>query len=1068
MCIVAGSGFAQDISDSNVPLPKPPVLQETTYALQGFVSTSIVKDILFAQVEGLTEDDRILARLAFGFRDGVDQLIDSERLSMGLKAIDATDRFRIVDGSIVGHEGKNVLFLTIVPWPKLKSINIVVPAELKKRVQPWLQDIRKGTRIGNYAIDAWERRAESWLDAWGYPNSRAEIVRTKNGESIEVRITVRQTNLINKLEISSDSNFGLLDPKSIQNELDKLLKSLVEKQKNWPSEVQRNIVNRLNRRFAKKGHFYAKAIFSRENSEKLSIEINAGPVVRLGVTGTKMRKGQLKKILNLPSVDRFGEDLLEEARRRLAGKYHDEGRPFTKVMRSETDLNSINGIVQKHLVYNFKEADLLRVSKTVLTEKDGHKPTKLLAEAKNEIDNYFSGSHKATTEFASLSKTLAENHYIIKGYPDKQIFTEWGEVNKGRTELNISAIEGEYQELKEINIVIDVSEHRDEILKEVLKFFDEKISKNAGVSQFDFQPTQKNWIIGPIQWSQEDNVTYLKMLTPNPFVPIHIAELVSVIRQALASEGAVSPRVDAKPVDMENSGKKVIITVPEQQFEQLRRIVIQGAENTRAEFIRGIMRPPDSQTTDQERMWFGRPLVLSRITATRAELGSFGIFRSVDVVTLREALDGSDPSRWQPGDMMFRLSERPVWNFSNSFSYDRSVGYQFGLGAQKINMLGKARTMDFNIRAGDGTINSSTLRRIFSTGDPSRSLDTYSMGYTDPWLPTGIVGKRLGNRALWRGEVAFIKERQNVYLIFHRRYTTSLEWHLRDKKNDHRTFRFGYRFENVGVNGPDASEMQDQVRSPNRSILSIPFIQFVRDTRDNPFDPRRGSIAVIQFDVALQTLGTSANSSFIKADLRYAWNYPIGLGAKYGVLSLATRLGAARPTASSSLEMPLSERFFGGGPNSHRGIEPDQLGPFSAIFEREKTFPYNPITDDEGSQRYRMAPIGGQGIAIVNLDYRFPLPVIGEWIWGELFVDSGEVYNRIREVSQSSSFLSPFPHWRTSAGTGLILRLGGFPIKMEYAWDVRQVLGKTDGDIYTNYTKRTRLTNFLVSAGIQF
>ncbi|MCL1907764.1 MAG: BamA/TamA family outer membrane protein [Holophagaceae bacterium] len=1042
----------------------------------------IVRDIIYVPSPKLTEDDKHFARLAFGYRENVQQAIDQERMFVGLNAIRATDRFMDVGGRIVEDEGETKLLLALVPWPEIKSIQVVAPPELEKRIKPWLKDLRKGTRLGNFAKDSWERRAEDWLKVWGYPEPFAEISRSESGDSIEIKIDTGRPDLIDQIDISDSSSLGAIDRRAIQGGLDRALKKLAKDKKNWPDEVQRMVVRRLNSLFAKEGHYFAKIDFSRETySGKLNISIDAGPVVSMSVSGARMRVGQLRKLLNLPSADRFGEDLLFETDRRLAGKFRLEGRPFAEVWHTLTPLPTAGGINREQLRYVIRGADRLSVAKIEFEGNEDFQSDYLLDAAKINAGGFFSRTPKATSEFEILCRTMVENYYILKGYPSVRVNTKWLRAGKKEADLLITVDEGAYKELIEINIVMDIDQQNEDIIKNIFNFIDEKNSEAPSSLPLDFNPSQRDWIKSPIRCELNDNGYKLTMLDSTPFVRIHIADLISVIQHTLASAGVVAPRVEAQLNEAGQNGISVDLTIPQQNFERLRRIVIQGADRTKAEFIRGIMRPTDnsgnqgsqdgqSASNDQGRMWFGRPLVISRITATRTELGSFGIFRSVDASSVEEALGGysAGPSPWQPGDMMFRLAERPVWNFSNSISYDRSVGYQFGIGAQRLNMLGKARTLDLNVLAGDGTINSSTLRQIFSTGDPSRSIDIYSIGYTDPWLPTGSLGWMLGNRALMRSEVAFIKERQNVYLIFHRRYTTSLEWRVQDTKYDTRTVRLGYRFENVGVNGPNVDEMQDQVRSPDRSLLSVPFAQFIRDTRDNPFDPKRGSVALLQLDVALQSLGTSANSSFVKADFRFAWNFPITRDARFGVLSLAVRLGAARPTASTSLEMPLSERFFAGGPNSHRGIEPDQLGPFGMVFERERTYPYRQVLDREGRYRYRMTPIGGQGIALVNLDYRFPLPVIGQWMWGELFIDSGEVYNRVREVDRANSYLPPFPHWRTSAGAGLILRLGGFPIKVEYAWDARRMLGKKDEDVYSSYAERTKLKNLLVSAGIQF
>ena len=72
------------------------------------------------------------------------------------------------------------------------------------------------------------------------------------------------------------------------------------------------------------------------------------------------------------------------------------------------------------------------------------------------------------------------------------------------------------------------------------------------------------------------------------------------------------------------------------------------------------------------------------------------------------------------------------------------------------------------------------------------------------------------------------------------------------------------------------------------------------------------------------------------------------------------RLGLARPTADSAQDLPLSERFFGGGSFTVRGVEPDMLGDIQR-------------TDSLGNKLVQPIPLGGQGLVVVNLEYRFPL-----------------------------------------------------------------------------------------------
>jgi len=1020
----------------------------------------------------------LFARHALGAREG--QGITQERLNLGLAAIRTTDRFRAVRSEIEMIGGAKVLRIYLDRWPKLKSVEIEIPPGLKKRVKPWLHDLRKGSRPGDIALESWKQRAKEWLVVWGFPEAKVEILRLGEGNELKVGIDIGRPQLIRQLALSGD--IGRLEKKI----MDDLKALLLKNPTNWTNETRREVVRLLNKRFAKQKQLFATAAF-RWDAEKglLGIEVKSGPMVAVSASGPKLRAGQIKKQLALPSVDGYGEGLLNETDRRLTARLTGSGRPLATVRHSIIpDGRGQDNSVR--IVYTVERGEVLRVGEISLSGNEDVPDDELMANLKTR--GLFSSTVKATPDFADAVNEQVLGRYISLGYADARTWREWKDAGPKNVNLAITIDEGRKQELKEIEIALGTlgEQEREAVVAQLFAFFSDRATKKLAVGQAEFETDRGEWIRSKMQWQAIGDGTYrLEMLGAPPYMKIHIAELRSAIQSALATIGVQNPRVEVDPQQAGTGDSvKVVLAVPPQGTARLRRIVIQGAEHTSADFLFGLMRPNDNS----EKVWYGVPLVSSKINDTRRILSGQGIFSSVDVRRMEDPTDGQlvGPSLWEPGDLVFRLRERKQWDFGSSFSYDRAVGYQIGAGVQRINIGGRAKTADFSMKAGDGTINSPSLRKFFTTGDPTRSLDVYSVGFTDPWLSTKTLSNFLAEKALWRSEAAYVKERQNAYLIFRRRYTSSLEWRLgegassewrnRQKKKDSMAVRLGYRFENVGVIGPDESEMQDQVRSPAHSTLSIPFVQFLWDARDNPFDPKSGSVFLFQFDAASQAFGTSSNSSYLKADIRYAYNLPIGGGGRYGIVSLAARVGAARPTASTSMEMPLSERFFAGGPNSHRGIEPDQLGPYGWVYVREPNYPYRPITVGPDHQRqYRMTPVGGQGIALVNLDYRFPLPMLSQWIWGGLFIDSGEVYSRVRDFSRGGSYQleyphnrSPFIHWRTSAGAGLILRLGGFPIKVEYAWDVRKMLGKVDDIFYERYVDRTRLKNLLVSVGVQF
>ena len=221
---------------------------------------------------------------------------------------------------------------------------------------------------------------------------------------------------------------------------------------------------------------------------------------------------------------------------------------------------------------------------------------------------------------------------------------------------------------------------------------------------------------------------------------------------------------------------------------------------------------------------------------------------------------------WRESDLVLRLEERSHWVFSESFGYDKSTGYNFGYGVQRLNFQGMGRTLDFGLRAGDGTINNSTLRRWFPTGDFSRSVDSYTIGYTDPWFSPGFLTSILPERVRYRAEASYVQEQQSAYLIRRRRVLNGLEWRM----DATHVLRIGHRFERsdvrlvdlVDLNTPqyelfkpileDPQLLNKATRSPSRSTISAPYFKWIRDTRDSPYDPTTGVITSLRLDLANQ------------------------------------------------------------------------------------------------------------------------------------------------------------------------------------------------------------------------
>ena len=164
----------------------------------------------------------------------------------------------------------------------------------------------------------------------------------------------------------------------------------------------------------------------------------------------------------------------------------------------------------------------------------------------------------------------------------------------------------------------------------------------------------------------------------------------------------------------------------------------------------------------------------------------------------------------------------------------------------------------------------------------------------------------------------------------------------------------------------------------------------------------------------------SAEASFTK--LFWQQTQYLSLG-DWGTLAGSFRMGIIEPGSSGteldpilppdlpSAAIPISERFFAGGRTTHRAFERDSLGiPGQSLIERP-----------DGS----LLEVGGNGLLLFNLDYRFP---ISGAIEGVVFTDVGQVWGDWQKVDLDEL------RWGLGFGVRYASPVG--PIRLEVGWKV--------------------------------
>jgi outer membrane protein insertion porin family len=204
----------------------------------------------------------------------------------------------------------------------------------------------------------------------------------------------------------------------------------------------------------------------------------------------------------------------------------------------------------------------------------------------------------------------------------------------------------------------------------------------------------------------------------------------------------------------------------------------------------------------------------------------------------------------------------------------------------------------------------------------------------------------------------------------------------------HTMFSLSYRLENTNLSQVDLSVPVEEMDPHIRSLT----VSLNHDTRDNLFDPIRGWYANWSNEIAGSFL--QGSSTFARSVLTLKQFCPLGRKA---VLGSSLELGWMDSFGDKE-EVPISERFYAGGPTSLRGFGYQMVGPMDTIGE----------------------PFGGQVKVVWNvLELR---QSIFRMFGGALFIDVGNVWSRPETVKLTDLRVNSGAGLRVNSPLG-ILRL---------------------------------------------
>jgi outer membrane protein assembly factor BamA len=319
---------------------------------------------------------------------------------------------------------------------------------------------------------------------------------------------------------------------------------------------------------------------------------------------------------------------------------------------------------------------------------------------------------------------------------------------------------------------------------------------------------------------------------------------------------------------------------------------------------------------------------------------------------------------------------------------------QAGLDASERDVLirveeGKARSLTYGL----GWDSESGLRGLFGYSDNNVWGEAYSLRTDVRWSQRDKRFRLIFNQpSLFDQPVTltstvFYEDAAEINLPFEvTRYGARSEA-VRVFGNRRLSLALDYRIVKLQVNPGVAANDIERNDQPYQITSLVP--SFFWDRRDDPIATTRGWSSLVQLQYAFPAFRT--DTEFVKLFVQQTGFFNLG---KPGVIAASLRAGAIQPylalpaNASDPLrdfpsrDVPIAERFFAGGDSTNRAYGRDELGiPGETQIRKTSGSGY--------------LPVGGDGLLLFNLEYRFP--VFGDF-GGTLFYDAGNVWADWRSI----------------------------------------------------------------------
>ncbi|HYL15433.1 MAG TPA: POTRA domain-containing protein [Terriglobales bacterium] len=704
-----------------------------------------------------------------------------------------------------------------------------------------------------------------------------------------------------------------------------------------------NALQRLRKKYQKKNRLLAQVTVNHvyrpeKNAVDYTFDIDPGPVVEVAVEGFHLSRRLIRKYIPVYEENALDEDLLNEGRRNLLDYLQTRGFFEAKVAIKRESAGTSN--------------DRLRVS-YVVDPGPRHKLVKIGI----EIQTLSPTGIKYFDEADLRSRMQVQ--------PAGRLFSH-GRYSQSLLASDIRGLEALYraQGFAQVKITSNLIDNYGGVPNQlaVQLQVDEGPQTLVGALH----------IMGNKSRSEDELRSVIYTQEGQPFSDYYVSNDRDSILNDYFNHGFpnASFEASAKPMEGQPYRMDVTFTVHEGDQVFVDQVLLSGLYHTRPYIVQR-----------QLQVHPGDPVSQIDMLDTQRRLYDLSIFNQVD--TAVQNPDGKEREK----NILVNVREAKRYTFNYGVGLEFQTGQPTG-GASPTGRTGVSPRVSFEVTRLNFRGRNHTIAFKSHVG---RLQQRALLSYDAPrWFNSDNLRLTF---------TTFYDNTLDVTTFTSRRLEGSVQAEQKLSKASTLFYRFQYRRVQAANFASNFSPNQVPLLSqPTR--VGMPGFSYIRNRRDSDLESTRGSYTTLDAGVAAGYFGSEANFSrllvqnstyhLFKKKYVFARSTTIGMEDAFGNTVILSPAAAASQTCGTSSTappcppvIPLPERFFSGGGNSHRGFGLNQAGP----------------RDPQSG-----FPVGGSALFLNNLELRFP-PVTLPWLQDNLsfaiFHDSGNVFDTGHDMLHS-------------------------------------------------------------------